>query len=75
MSSSAPSADDDVFDEFLSDRGHETEIVRWDRSITSSSVRSAVRYIPKEPHGVTSATGARPDDDGVARPVSGFLSA
>ena len=33
MSSSAPSADDDdVFDEFLSDRGHETEIVRWDRS-------------------------------------------
>ena len=32
MSSSAPSSDDDVFDEFLSDRGHETEIVGWERS-------------------------------------------
>lgn len=29
---SAPSSDDDLFDEFLTDRGHETEIVRWDRS-------------------------------------------
>ncbi|GAA0723388.1 hypothetical protein GCM10009060_17740 [Halorubrum trapanicum] len=32
MSSSAPSSDDDVFDEFLSDHGHETEIVGWERS-------------------------------------------
>ena len=30
--SSTPSTNDDVFDEFLSDRGHETEIVRWERS-------------------------------------------
>ncbi|ELZ94861.1 hypothetical protein C440_07292 [Haloferax mucosum ATCC BAA-1512] len=27
---SAPS--DDLFDQFLTDRGHETEPVRWDRS-------------------------------------------
>ena len=26
------SGDDDVFDRFLTDRGHETEPVRWDRS-------------------------------------------
>ena len=33
MSRSASSPDDDdVLDEFLSDRGHETEIVRWERS-------------------------------------------
>jgi hypothetical protein len=25
-------SDDDLFDQFLSDRGHETEPVRWDRS-------------------------------------------
>ncbi|MFA9515881.1 HVO_0416 family zinc finger protein [Halopenitus sp. H-Gu1] len=30
--SSAPSTNDGVFDEFLEDRGHETEIVRWERS-------------------------------------------
>lgn len=29
---SAPSSDDDLFDEFLSERGHETEIVSWERS-------------------------------------------
>ena len=30
---SAPSDDgDDLFDQFLADRGHETEPVRWDRS-------------------------------------------
>lgn len=29
---SAPSPEDDLFDEFLTDRGHETELVRWDRS-------------------------------------------
>lgn len=28
---SAPSSDD-LFDEFLEDNGHETEIERWDRS-------------------------------------------
>jgi hypothetical protein len=28
---SAPS-DDDLFDQFLADRGHATEPVRWDRS-------------------------------------------
>lgn len=33
-----------------------------------------MRYIPKEPHSVTSATGVRPDADGVARAISGFLS-
>jgi ribosomal protein L40E len=26
------SGDDDVFDRFLTDRGHEAEPVRWDRS-------------------------------------------
>ena len=26
------SSDDDLFDKFLTDRGHETEPVRWDRS-------------------------------------------
>ncbi len=26
------SSDDDLFDQFLTDRGHETEPVRWDRS-------------------------------------------
>ncbi|GAB3414797.1 hypothetical protein GCM10027435_10170 [Haloparvum alkalitolerans] len=31
--SSAPSTnDDELFDEFLADNGHETEIVRWERS-------------------------------------------
>lgn len=25
----APTGDDDLFDEFLSDRGHETEVVGW----------------------------------------------
>jgi len=29
---SAPSDDDDLFDQFLADRGHETEQVRWERS-------------------------------------------
>jgi len=29
---SAPSSDDDLFDEYLDDNGHETEIVRWERS-------------------------------------------
>ena len=29
---SAPSDDDDLFDQFLSDHGHETEQVGWDRS-------------------------------------------
>jgi len=29
---SAPSAEDDLFDEFLADRGHETDLVRWERS-------------------------------------------
>lgn len=29
---SAPDSGDDVFDEFLSDRGHETERVGWDRN-------------------------------------------
>lgn len=29
---SAPSTEDDLLDEFLSDRGHETESVSWERS-------------------------------------------
>lgn len=29
---SAPSPTDDLFDQFLEDRGHETEPERWDRS-------------------------------------------
>ncbi|XVH30373.1 HVO_0416 family zinc finger protein [Haloferacaceae archaeon DSL9] len=29
---SAPHTDDELFDEFLSDRGHATELVEWDRS-------------------------------------------
>ncbi|WP_435334834.1 HVO_0416 family zinc finger protein [Haloarchaeobius sp. TZWWS8] len=29
---SAPQPGDDVFDQFLADRGHETEPVGWDRS-------------------------------------------
>jgi hypothetical protein len=28
----AEPSDDDLFDQFLADRGHETEPVRWDRS-------------------------------------------
>jgi hypothetical protein len=28
----AEPGDDDLFDQFLADRGHETEPVRWDRS-------------------------------------------
>ena len=27
-----PSEDDELFDQFLAERGHETEPVRWDRS-------------------------------------------
>ena len=29
---SAPSGDDDLFDQFLSDNGHETEQVGWEHS-------------------------------------------
>lgn len=29
---SAPSTDDELFDQFLTDRGHETEVSRWERS-------------------------------------------
>ena len=29
---SSPGAEDDLFDEFLSKRGHETESERWDQS-------------------------------------------
>lgn len=29
---SAPSSSDELFDEFLEDRGHEIELVRWERS-------------------------------------------
>lgn len=28
---------DDIFDEFLTDRGHETETVTWDRSYNKKS--------------------------------------
>jgi ribosomal protein L40E len=30
-------ANDDIFDEFLTERGHETEAVTWDRSYNKKS--------------------------------------
>lgn len=32
MSSAPSETDDDLFDQFLSDRGHETDVSRWERS-------------------------------------------
>lgn len=32
MASAPTSGDDQLFDEFLSERGHRTEVVEWDRS-------------------------------------------
>lgn len=37
MSTRMATANDDIFDEFLTERGHETEAVTWDRSYNKKS--------------------------------------